>query len=90
MDSYMRMIDPKNMEYVLNNQETEAPSVYPESMRNECLIIQEVFKNPTIESNTVLIQYKKNNGNIEFIGDITCPKGDVVSISNFTGNFFNE
>jgi len=51
--------------YVLDNWETEQPSSYPESMRQDCLVIQSInFKGMDA---FVLLPYKKKDGVVEFV-----------------------
>jgi len=41
-DSYMKYVEPENVKYVEKNWDTEKPSLYPESMRKESLILMRI------------------------------------------------
>jgi hypothetical protein len=69
MESFAREVQPEQLKYVEENYATERPSIYPESMRKEMLIIHEQLRDGT--GNICLIEFKKINEKVEIVSEIT-------------------
>lgn len=60
-DAYMRTIDPKDIQRVQDNWDTERPSTYPSSMRVDCLVISKIVPNNPKEDKVLTIIYEVKN-----------------------------
>jgi hypothetical protein len=86
MESFAREVQPEQLKYVEENYDTERPSVYPESMRKEMLIIHEQLRDGT--GNICLIEFKKVNEKVEIVSEIT---EKISADAKIVGtNFFNS
>jgi hypothetical protein len=63
-DSYIRILDPKDAAWVVENWEIERPSMYPEKLRKDCLVITKIVPGDPKEEKIISIVYDKKDGEI--------------------------
>jgi hypothetical protein len=81
LDSYVRTGNIRNMSYVHDNWDTEAPSTYPENLRQNALVMHLVdFKNLKRERFSVSL-YNRTSDSIDFktldTGDCGAFRGEI-------------
>jgi hypothetical protein len=86
MESFARTIKPEQLKYIKENYDTERPSIYPESMRMEMLVIHEQYRNGT--GNLCCIEFKKVDEKVEILNEINEPISAEAKIVGT--NFFKD
>jgi hypothetical protein len=65
MDAYMRVLeDKKEAKWVVDNWEIERPSMYPEKLRKDCLVITKITPGDPKAEDCLVIIYEKKNGEV--------------------------
>ena len=87
IEAYQRTANNlKEAKYMQDNWDTEQPSAYPDSMRQEVLVISEMNKNHT--GKTTSVEFKKIDGKITFQGENSIIINEDNPASGQMANYF--
>jgi hypothetical protein len=65
-DSWIRIIDPKkeDAKWILDNWDIEKPTMFPEKLRQDCLVISQISFSDQNKNKVLTITYDKKNGEV--------------------------